>query len=63
MADHSDDCWNIVLQFNSELVKFCIDTAADVKAIPEQICITTSPTTTQEVEIPKHTLATSKRNF
>ena len=60
MADHSDDCWNIVLQFNSELVK---DTAADIKAIPEQICITTSPTTTQEVEIPKHTLATSKRNF
>ena len=37
VTNNSDDQWNITLQLNSKPVKFCIDTGADVTAIPEQV--------------------------
>ena len=37
LTDTSGDRWNVTLQLNSHPVLFCIDTGADVTAIPERV--------------------------
>ena len=37
LTDTSRDRWNVTLQLNSHPVLFCIDTGADVTAIPERV--------------------------
>lgn len=37
VTNSNEDCWTVTLQLNSKPLQFCIDTGADVTAIPEQV--------------------------